>query len=706
MNAVGEAGRLGNTLTTVKGIGEARAKLLQTELNIRTAEDLLFHFPLRYLDKSSVTKISEIGQSANLHVLLAGTITDVTEAGTGKANRITAMLNDGSGSIELIWFRGLKWIRDVIYPSARLMVFGKPSVFNNRFTISHPEIEPLTMGEQPGDGQGIQPVYSLTEPLKQRGVNGKVLAKAVGAILREVKSEIHEILPPALLARYRLMGRYAALQNIHFPLDSAHLQGAQRRLKFEELFLMQARLVRAKMERRVIVNGLNLSEIGPLFKAFYHEHLNFQLTEAQKRVLREIRADVKGGHQMSRLVQGDVGSGKTIVAFMAMLMALDNGYQACMLAPTEILAQQHYQNLVKMTQPMGIKVRLLTGSTGKRARKSLDAEFSDGLQILVGTHALLENWVQLPRLGLVVIDEQHRFGVAQRARMWHRADSPPHVLIMTATPIPRTLAMTAYGDLEISVIDEMPPGRVPIITRHVPIEHRDRLYAFMKKEMDAGRQIYVVYPLIEESAEATLQDLTTGSDELARVFPPPQYRMGILHGRMKGEEKEAEMQRFKSHQTDLLVSTTVIEVGVDVPNATIMVIMNAERFGLSQLHQLRGRVGRGTHQSYCLLVTKDAISGDARERIGALVRSNDGFKIAETDLQLRGPGDMMGTRQSGELTMKIADLILDQPILTEARKAAEELMQKDFALELPEHRALGNYLNRTLGGHIDWSLVG
>ena len=667
------------------GVGEQRAALLNRELNIYSLYDLLYYFPYKYVDRSRLFKVSEI-DGRMPHIQLCGEIRSFEEVGEGASRRLVAHFTDGTGFVDLVWFRGIKFIKGKYKLGTRYIVFGKPTIFNGRANIAHPDIDPadtLQLSEM-----GLQPYYNTTERMKRSGLNSQAMAKLTSNLFNLLPETMPETLSDAILQRYKLMPLGKALKVIHFPSNVNELRHAEYRLKFEELFYIQLGILNYSKDRKHKYAGYNFSKVGEYFNRFYTENLPFELTGAQKRVVREIRRDVNRSTQMNRLVQGDVGSGKTLVALLAMLLAKDNGYQACMMAPTEILAEQHFATLRRMLAGLPVRVELLTGSTKQKERVPLLADlFSGEIDILVSTHAVLEDKVNFARLGLVVIDEQHRFGVVQRAKMWSKSRIPPHVLVMTATPIPRTLAMTLYGDLDVSVIDELPPGRKPITTRHIFRNNIREVYSFIDKQLREGRQAYVVYPLITESEKIDLKNLEEGYAQLCNVFPD--YKIGKLHGKMKPKEKDAEMQRFASGETQILVSTTVIEVGVDVPNSTIMVIENAERFGLSQLHQLRGRVGRGANQSYCILVTDYKLSDDTRKRMEIMTGSNDGFEIAEADLKLRGPGDIEGTQQSGiAFDLKIANLAKDEQLLQFVREVAREVVDNDPDCSREENRVL------------------
>ncbi len=700
------AGRfLDSPIKYLKGVGPAREKLLKSELGIATFEDLLYHFPFRYIDRSKYYSISEIHEEMP-YVLLKGKVSQIQSFGKGNGMRLTAILTDTSGSVELIWFRGISWIKDYLSPGKEYIVFGKPSVFNRKYNIAHPEIEELEKSIQNTVQVRLQPFYNTTEKLRKGNLDSKGIAKLQKAVIELMFSQIPEILSASLLEKYHLVSREKALKMIHFPSDSKEILKAQQRLKFEELFFIQLHLLKSKLIRAHKNRGVVFDKVGEQFNDFFFKYLPFDLTNAQKKVLKEIRNDVGSGHQMNRLLQGDVGSGKTLVALMSMLLALDNSYQACIMAPTEILANQHYEGISELLQKMNIKLGLLTGSTKKKQREILHQELRNGeMNILIGTHALIEDTVQFKNLGLVIIDEQHRFGVAQRAKLWKKGKIPPHVLVMTATPIPRTLAMTLYGDLDYSVIDELPPGRKGIKTYHYFDKDRLKVFGFIRKQIDLGRQVYIVYPLIEESETLDLKDLTDGYESIIRAFPRPNYHVSILHGRMKAADKDFEMQRFVQGKTHIMVATTVIEVGVNVPNASVMVIENAERFGLSQLHQLRGRVGRGADQSYCVLMTSYKMTTEGKTRMKTMVETSDGFKIADVDLKLRGPGDLQGTRQSGVLDLKIADLIKDEAILRAARADAIHLLESENSLSSPENKPIALELGRRERRFSDWSEI-
>ncbi|MDP2422982.1 MAG: ATP-dependent DNA helicase RecG [Bacteroidales bacterium] len=688
----------------LKGVGPSRAETLRRELNIQTFGDLIYFFPLRYIDRSKILNISEIYSEA-AYIQVKGKLLGLQEIGTKRAARLVGRLQDETGEIELVWFQGLRWIREKIRPGVEYLVFGKPSLFNNKLNIVHPEIEPLAEAKIFTD-EPWQPFYSSTEKLKAKGLNSKGMATIMRNLLNQAINNIPENLPERLITSLKLPSRDKALMHIHFPADDISLVQATKRLKFDELFFNQLPLLQNRQHRKTSINGLVYTNIGKYFKAFYHEYLPFELTGAQKKVLREIRTDTRSGKQMNRLLQGDVGCGKTVVALMTALMAIDNGYQACLMAPTEILASQHYETLLRMLNGMDISIELLTGSTKNANRQEIHSRLLEGtLNLLIGTHALIEESVKFKNLGLAIIDEQHRFGVEQRAKLWQKSTILPHVLVMTATPIPRTLAMTLYGDLDHSVIDELPPGRRPVKTIHYYDTHRLRVFGFIKEQISQGRQVYVVYPLINESETLDLKDLMDGYESIVREFPLPHYAVSIVHGQMRPADKDYEMQRFVKGETQIMVATTVIEVGVDVPNASVMVIESAERFGLSQLHQLRGRVGRGAEQSYCILMSKVELSGDARKRLATMVQTNDGFEIANVDLQLRGPGEIHGTKQSGEVDFRLVDLSKDGKILEAARKVIEEMLANDPELRSEANQPIVSYLQQNAQQHLRWGRI-
>lgn len=692
---------LNTPIEYLKGVGPQKAELLKKEIGIFSFDDLLHYYPFRYVDRSRFHKISEL-LDLNGYAQLKGRIVGVSETGLGRKKRLTAKFQDETGMIDLVWFKGASWIKNSLRINEEMVVYGKPTPFQGRWNIPHPEMSKPTSE----NSTGFQPVYSSTEKLSAHGLHTKGIEKLVKSLLEQIQGQVEEFLPADLLIEHRLMNREEALIQIHIPTDEKMAQRASFRLKFEELFFLQMELLVRKKITMQKSKGYQLEEVGAIFTRFYEHHIPFNLTNAQKKVLREIRRDMGSGHHMNRLLQGDVGSGKTLVALLSMLLAVGNGYQAALIAPTEILAQQHFQSISELLAPMQIHVTLLTGSTKKKERNTLHQELEQGaIQILIGTHALLEDTVVFSNLGLVVIDEQHRFGVAQRAKMWKKNVLPPHVLIMTATPIPRTLAMTFYGDLEVSVIDELPPGRKPITTLHKYDNSRLRLFGFMREEIAKGRQVYIVYPLIAESETLDYNNLLEGFEAISRAFPLPEYRVSMVHGKMKPEEKEFEMQRFVKGETQIMVATTVIEVGVNVPNASVMVIESAERFGLSQLHQLRGRVGRGAEKSYCILMTGDKLSPDGLKRMETMVRTNDGFEIAEVDLQLRGPGDLLGTQQSGVLDLKIANLSKDSQLVGYTRQVAKSLLEEDPTIELEKNRGVRTKLSALLKKRPNWGRI-
>ena len=689
----------------LKGVGPARAEMLKKELNIHTFRDLLHYYPFRHIDRTRFYTVAELNEQLGL-VQLKGQITAMGYAGEGRKKRLVATFQDATGRMELIWFQSARWIESSIKLGETYIVFGKPVLFRNKFSIAHPEFEELNKTTSFAGQSVLQPVYNSTDKLKNKGLDAKGIARVSFQLLEQLKGHLHESLPAAFVTQLKLMPKAEAYQQIHFPKDQEKLDAARYRLKFEELFYLQFGLLWQRKARQAKFQGYRFNQVGAHFLDFYENQLPFTLTDAQKRVLKEIRADVKTGAQMNRLLQGDVGSGKTVVALLTMLLAIDNGFQACLMAPTEILANQHYITLKEMLGNMPVHIALLTGSTTTKERKVIHEELASGkLHILVGTHALIEPVVVFANLGLTIIDEQHRFGVAQRAQLWAKSKVPPHVLVMTATPIPRTLAMTLYGDLDISIIDELPAGRKAIKTLHARDAQRLKVFEFMRREIALGRQIYVVYPMIEASEKLDLKFLHDGFEAISRAFPIPNYQVSILHGKMKPEAKQFEMQRFVKGQTNIMVATTVIEVGVNVPNASVMVIENAERFGLSQLHQLRGRVGRGAEQSYCLLMTSDKLSADARVRIKTMCETTDGFKIAEVDLQLRGPGDIAGTQQSGSMDFTIADLTTDGDILKQARQVVEAIFEKDTDLSQPFSRQLVAAYNEQHKHRKNWSRI-
>jgi ATP-dependent DNA helicase RecG len=676
----------------LKGVGPSRGELLRKELSIYRYGDLLTFFPNRYIDRTRYYKIKELNAhslGSNAEVQLVGKIKHIKTIEQQKGRgRLVATFIDDTGEMELVWFQGQKWIRESLKLNTPYVIFGKVSSFSGLFNMAHPELE-LMEEHQESLRSGLQPVYPSTEKLTQRGISNRTINKMMQQLFIETQTRFSESLPTYLMEELKLIPKNTAMFNIHFPKSQELLAKAQFRLKFEELFFIQLQLITKNLIRKHKIKGYPFEKVGDYFTNFYQNHLPFELTNAQKRVLKEIRNDLGSNAQMNRLLQGDVGSGKTIVAFMCMLLALDNGFQSCLMAPTEILATQHFIGLSEVAQNMNINIKLLTGSSKTAARRIIHEELENGeLHILIGTHALLEDKVKFQNLGLAIIDEQHRFGVEQRSKLWKKNTIPPHVLVMTATPIPRTLAMSLYGDLDISVIDELPPGRKPIQTVHRFDSNRLKVWKFLKDEIAKGRQIYIVYPLINESEKMDYKDLMDGYESISRDFPLPDYSVSIVHGQMKAADKEEEMRRFSAGKTNLMVATTVIEVGVNVPNASVMVIESAERFGLSQLHQLRGRVGRGAEQSYCVLMTSHKLGNDSKTRMETMCRTNDGFEIAEVDLKLRGPGDLMGTQQSGVLNLQIADLVRDRDILQIARHEAIKLLKKDAPMNLPEHQAM------------------
>jgi ATP-dependent DNA helicase RecG len=692
------ASDLDTTIEFLKGVGPKRAEILQKELGIYTYADLLTYYPFRYIDRTKYYKIGEL--NADLpYVQILGRITSKEVIGEKHKKRIVARLTDETGTLELVWFQSLKWVDENVMRGKVYIVFGKPSIFNGTYSISHPELENYPRPATLTGNLTLQPVYNSTEKLKKFTLDSKGIQKMQVSVIEHCLNEIRETIPFFVLEKYQLINRKLAILNIHFPKDTSSLQQAQRRLKFEELFFIQLQLLSNKQFRELKFKGHLFSLVGERVNGFYKDVLPFELTGAQKRVIKEIRTDTQRGIQMNRLVQGDVGSGKTVVALMSMLLANDNGFQACMMAPTEILARQHYHSIASLLEGQLVKVAILTGSSTKKQRVVLHQQLEAGeIDILVGTHALIEDKVVFKNLGLVVIDEQHRFGVEQRAKLWRKNSTPPHILVMTATPIPRTLAMTLYGDLDVSMIDELPTGRKPIETRHLVEGQRMRMFGFMKTEIAKGRQVYVVYPLIKESEKLDLLHLEAGIEQMRYQFPLPDFQISIVHGQMPNSEKQFEMQRFIDGKTQIMVATTVIEVGVNVPNASVMIIENSERFGLSQLHQLRGRVGRGAEQSYCILMSGNKLSKEGRKRLETMVRTNNGFEISEIDLELRGPGDLSGTQQSGVLDLKLADLVKDQQILQEARNTVIEIFLEDPLLSLPKNALLKRYIDKKSRG--------
>lgn len=687
----------------MKGVGPLRADLLKKELNIFTFKDLLEHFPLRHLDKTQINQIQDI-HSATEYIQVAGRLIELEIVGEGRGKRLIGYIQDNTGRLELCWFQGINWVQKALQVGHAYLVYGKVSFFQQKPQLTHPEIEPFV---HTATGKAfLEPIYPTTEKLKAKGLNGRQLGKLTTTLLSLInEKDIPENLPNTIIQKLHCISRYQAFTNIHFPTNTTYYANALRRLKFEEFFIAQVRLGLTKLQRHRYTQGAVFDKVGHYFNTFYQQHLPFALTHAQKRVLKEIRNDLGVGKQMNRLLQGDVGSGKTIVALLSMLIAADNGYQSCLMAPTEILAQQHFDNITALTKHLPIQVQLLKGSTKKIERKKILEQLQNAeTTILIGTHAVIEDVVVFNKLGLAIIDEQHRFGVAQRAKLWKKAHPAPHVLVMTATPIPRTLAMTAYGDLDYSVIDELPPNRQPIITVHRYEKQRVMVMDFIKAEITKGRQAYIVFPLIEESEKLDYENLMQGYEHIKAFFPEPQYFISVLHGRQSAQEKQTNMQRFIQKDTCLMVATTVIEVGVNVPNASIMVIESAERFGLSQLHQLRGRVGRGSEKSYCILLTSSKLNNEARERMKTMVATNDGFIIAEKDMELRGPGDIEGTRQSGLLNFKLASIVQDKNILDMAKQEAGMLLTADPDLQNKDNAALKNYLH-SLSGKTAWSKI-
>ncbi|PZW39230.1 ATP-dependent DNA helicase RecG [Mesonia algae] len=688
----------------LKGVGPNRAEVLRKELGIHTYQDLLNLFPNRYIDKTKYYKINEI-QRNTAEIQVIGKITHLKTVAQKRGKRLVADFVDDTGKIELVWFRGHKWLKESLKINEPYVIFGKVNWFNNSCSMPHPDME-LLKEHEAGLRMAMQPIYPSTENLSKKGISNKVISKIIQQLFSESKQGFMETLPQSILQELKLVSKSEALLNIHFPQAPKKLALAQYRLKFEELFYIQLQLLIKNLIHKQKIKGFPFTEVGTYFNDFYQNHLPFELTNAQKRVVKEIRRDLGSSAQMNRLLQGDVGSGKTIVALMTCLLALDNNFQACLMAPTEILAIQHYQGLSELCEKLPIKISLLTGSSKTKERREIHESLEDGsLHLLIGTHALLEDKVKFKNLGLAIIDEQHRFGVAQRSKLWHKNTLPPHVLVMTATPIPRTLAMSLYGDLDISVIDELPPGRKAIKTVHRYDSNRLKVFRFIREEIEKGRQIYVVYPLIQESEKMDYKDLMDGYESIARDFPAPTYQISIVHGQMKPADKEYEMNRFVKGETQIMVATTVIEVGVNVPNASVMIIESAERFGLSQLHQLRGRVGRGAEQSYCILMTGHKLSQDSKTRLETMVRTNDGFEIAEVDLKLRGPGDIMGTQQSGVLNLRIADIVKDNEILKTARYYAKKMLTEDPSLKIPDHEVVKNTY-RLMGKHKNiWNYI-
>ncbi|MCC7402509.1 MAG: ATP-dependent DNA helicase RecG [Chitinophagaceae bacterium] len=695
---------LSSPIEYLKGVGPQRADLLKKELNIFTFNDLLEHFPYRHVDKTKVNLIAEI-TSRTEYIQVAGVLLSFEVLGVKNNRRAVGQLKDKTGFLELAWFQGINWVQKNLTTGSSYLVYGKVTFYQGRPQIIHPEIELWTEEKQDGKSH-LEPIYPTTEKLKAKGLGGRQIGKLTQRLLQLVREkDLPENLPEKILSQMRLMNRSEAYRNIHFPPGITIYEQAVKRLKFEELFVAQLRMNLLKSQRHRYSKGVLFDKVGELFNTFYNKYLPFELTGAQKKVIKEIRSDTAKGLQMNRLLQGDVGSGKTIVAVMIMLLAVDNGYQCCLMAPTEILAQQHFNTISKLLGQVPVSVQLLTGSVKATLRKKIVQQLADGtLDILTGTHAVIEESVQFKNLGLVIIDEQHRFGVEQRAKLWEKGEPYPHILVMTATPIPRTLAMTAYGDLDYSVIDELPPGRQPVITVHRYETHRNNVMNFIRTEIDKGRQAYIIFPLIEESEKMDYENLMKGYENVKAYFPEPKYWISMVHGRQPSQQKETNMQRFVKGDTQIMVSTTVIEVGVDVPNATVMVIESAEKFGLSQLHQLRGRVGRGSEKSYCILLSGVKLSNDARERIRTMVSTNNGFEIAEKDLELRGPGDIEGTRQSGMLNFKLASIVNDRSLLETARQMSFDLLESDPDLVSAENLQLKSFLKQQKGDRI-WSII-
>ncbi|HMK19422.1 MAG TPA: ATP-dependent DNA helicase RecG [Chitinophagaceae bacterium] len=695
---------LNSPIEYLKGVGPQRAELLKKELNIFTFNDLLTHFPNRHVDRTKVNLIQEIDPSTD-YIQVAGSLHNIDIIGIKGGRRMVATLRDKTGTLELTWFQGISWIQKILQPGEQYLVFGKVSFFQGRPQIVHPEMELLTTEKK--DGKSFfEPIYPTTEKLRAKALGGRQIGKLTEVLMKLLSEKnVPENLPDDILNNLKLVSRFNAYSQIHFPANMQEYDEAVKRLKFEELFIAQLRMARLRSQRHRFSKGVVFEKVGDLFNTFYTKHLPFELTGAQKRVIKEIRKDTATGKQMNRLLQGDVGSGKTMVALLTMLIAADNGYQSCLMAPTEVLAQQHYNNLTSFLKDMPVEIGLLTGSTKTAARKLIQQKLDDGsLQILIGTHAVIEKVVQFKNLGIGIVDEQHKFGVAQRAMLWEKNQTPPHILVMTATPIPRTLAMTAYGDLDYSVIDELPPGRQPITTVHRYEKDRSKVMSFIKDEITKGRQIYIIFPLIEESDKMDYENLMKGYENVKAWFPEPKYWISMVHGRQKAEQKNNNMQRFITGDTHIMVSTTVIEVGVDVPNASVMIIESAEKFGLSQLHQLRGRVGRGADKSYCILLTGQNIGNDARERMKIMTSTSNGFIIAEKDLDMRGPGDIEGTRQSGVLNFKLASIVQDRPLLEVARRFAEEITDTDPELKSVENLRIRKYLE-IIQGKTAWSRI-
>ena len=695
---------LNTSISYLKGVGPSRADLLKTELGIHTFDDLVNFFPNRYIDRTQFFKINQLQQNSS-EVQIIGKITSIKSVQQKRGSRLVATFVDETGTMELVWFRGAKWIKDTLKVNIPYVIFGKTTYFNRLFSMPHPEIELLSTYKNKLR-TAMQPVYPSTEKLTNKGVSNRIISGMIQNLFEELNGKFRETLSPSIIEKLELISKNEAIFNVHFPKSQELLTKAQNRLKFEELFFIQLQLIRKKIVRKAKIKGFNFEKVGANFNDFYKNKLPFDLTEAQKRVLKEIRKDLGSNAQMNRLLQGDVGSGKTIVALLTILIAIDNGFQAALMAPTEILATQHYNSIVELLSGMNISVKLLTGSVKTKERRILHAALESGeLDILIGTHALIEDKVKFKNLGIAIIDEQHRFGVAQRSKLWEKNELPPHILVMTATPIPRTLAMSVYGDLDISAIDELPPGRKEVKTAHRYDANRLSVFKFLKEEIAKGRQVYVVYPLINESEAMDYKDLMDGYESISREFQKPDYQISIVHGKMKSADKEYEMQRFIKGETQIMVATTVIEVGVNIPNASVMVIESAERFGLSQLHQLRGRVGRGAEQSYCILMTSFKLSSDAKVRLETMVSTSDGFKIAEVDLKLRGPGNLMGTQQSGVLNLRIADIVKDSQILKTARTEAIELLTEDPTLKIPQNSLIKTAYQEISKNSTIWSNI-
>ena len=696
---------LNTPIDYLKGLGASRSELIKKELKIFDYKDLANFFPKRYLDKSKYYKIKDLPKFS-CDVQIIGEISNITEIGIGRKKRLVAYFYDGEDEIELIWFKSIKWLKKSLNLNTKYIIFGKLSFFANKVSIPHPELE-LFKTENLKLRAKLQPIYPSTETLIKKGVSNKVISNLVKILLFDIKIKFKETLPDYLINELKLLDKNSAIYNVHFPENNELLSESIRRLKFEELLFLQLQLLKKNIYRKDKIKGCNFNIVGNNFNKFYDEVLSFELTNAQKKVLKEIRNDLGSKAQMNRLLQGDVGSGKTIIAFMTILIALDNGYQACLMAPTEILSVQHYEGFLLMSKLLNINTVLLTGSTKASIKKDIYKSLESGeIDIIIGTHSLIQDKVKFKNLGLAIVDEQHKFGVAQRSKLWAKSVIPPHILIMTATPIPRTLAMSAYGDLDISLIDELPPGRREITTVHRYDKNRLSVFRFIKDQINEGRQVYVVYPLIEESKNMDFKDLMDGYESLSREFEQPKYQISIVHGKMKAQDKEFEMKRFENKETQILIATTVIEVGVNIPNASVMVIESSERFGLSQLHQLRGRVGRGIHKSYCILMSGNKLSNESRLRIKTMTETNNGFIIAEKDLEIRGPGDIMGTQQSGVITLKIADLMSDQEILTYARKCAKKILEEDKDLLDNKNKTLLNTYNHIAQNNDLWSYIG